>query len=84
MAAVTQEVSSLTLGFFFFSAPETGTGANQNIAHGMGRVPIHVLVLVDPTDAMSGAMTVVEGTHDTTNVIVNVTSGRIFTVIAFG
>jgi hypothetical protein len=68
----------------FKSAEQTGTGAAQNIAHGLGRVPAFVMVV--PTDlapATTGAYTVTEGAHDATNVVVTVTSGKKFRVFAW-
>jgi hypothetical protein len=67
----------------FVSAEQTGTGAPQNIAHGMGVVPTYVMA--SPTDtspATAGVYTVTEGTHTTTNVVVTVTSGKKFKVLA--
>ena len=69
----------------FVSSEQTGTGSAQNVAHGLGRVPS--LVFIAPTDtapATTGAYTVTEGTHDATNVVVTVTSGKKFKVLAFG
>jgi predicted RecA/RadA family phage recombinase len=69
---------------FFLSAEQTGTGASQNIAHGLGVVP--ELIVVYPTDtapATTGAYTMTEGAHTSTNVVVTVTSGKKFKVFAF-
>jgi predicted RecA/RadA family phage recombinase len=69
---------------FFLSTEQTGTGASQNVAHGLGVVP--EIIVVYPTDtapATTGAYTMVEGTHTTTNVVVTVTSGKKFKVFAF-
>ena len=68
----------------FKSAEQTGTGATQNIAHGFGVTP--GLVMVYPTDtsvATEGVYAASEGTHTTTNVVVTVTSGKKFVVVAF-
>lgn len=68
----------------FVSTEQTGTGAPQNIAHGLGVVPAHVVVT--PTDlapATTGDYTVVEGVHDATNVIVTVTLSKKFKVVAY-
>ncbi len=73
------------IGSVFVSAEQTGTGSAQNIAHGLGVVP--ALVLVAPTDltpATVGSYAAVEGTHDTVNVVVTVTSGKKFKVLAIG
>jgi hypothetical protein len=68
----------------FVSTEQTGTGAAQNVAHGLGAVP--AAVLVAPTDlapATAGVYTVTEGTHTSTNVVVTVTSGKKFKVLAW-
>lgn len=68
----------------FKSTEQTGTGASQNIAHGLGVTP--ALVIVYPTDtspATTGSYVVTEGSHTSTNVVVTVTSGKKFKVVAF-
>lgn len=68
----------------FKSSEQTGTGAVQNIAHGLGVAP--GLVLVYPSDtnvATTGQYVVSEGSHTATNVVVTVTSGKKFRVVAF-
>lgn len=74
------------VGFYgngiFVSAETTGTGAAQNVAHGLGTAPSAVLVA--PTEFASNlAVDILEGTHTTTNVVLTVTSGAKFKVIAF-
>lgn len=67
----------------FVSTEQTGTGAPQNVAHGLSAVP--AFVFVAPTDlapATVGDYTVAEGAHNATNVILTVTSGKKFKVIA--
>lgn len=67
----------------FVSTEQTGTGAPQNIAHGLGVVPSQVFA--SPTDlapATTGDYTVTEGAHDATNVIVTVTTDKLFKVMA--
>lgn len=64
---------------FFKSTEQTGTGSAQNIAHGLGVTPGLVFAFV--TDAGS-TYVLTEGTHDATNVVVTVTSGKKFKVIA--
>ena len=67
----------------FVSTQQTGTGSPQNIAHGLGRVPTQVLVApTDTAPATVGAYTVTEGTHTSTNVVLTVTSGKKFKVLA--
>jgi len=67
-------------GSWFKSAETAGTGGAQSIAHGLGRVP--VLVLVMPTELTGGVYDVAEGVHDVTNIKVTVTAGEKFKVIA--
>jgi predicted RecA/RadA family phage recombinase len=69
----------------FISTVQTGTGSAQNIAHGLGRVPVKVLVVpVDLTPATVGSYVATEGTHTTTNVVVTVTTSKTFKVLAIG
>jgi len=65
----------------FKSAELTGTGAAQNAAHGLGVIP--GLVMIFPTNLSGGVYVLVEGTHTITNVVVTVTSGEKFMVVAF-
>lgn len=68
----------------FKSSELTGTGASQNVAHGLGSTPS--LVIVYPTDtnvATTGSYVVTEGSHTNTNVVLTVTSGKKFRVVAF-
>jgi len=74
------------VGFYgsgiFVSAETTGTGSAQNVAHGLGTAPSAVLVA--PTEFASNlAVDIAEGTHTSTNVVLTVTSGAKFKVIAF-
>ncbi len=64
---------------YFKSTEQTGTGTAQNIAHGLGRTP--ALVLVIPTE-LTGIGSIVEGTHDGTNVVVTAVSGDKYKVFA--
>lgn len=69
---------------YFMSAEQTGDGTAQSIAHGLGVVP--AIVVVYPTDtapATTGAYTMTEGVHTTTNVVVTVTTGKKYKVLAF-
>jgi hypothetical protein len=69
----------------FVSAEQTGTGAPQNVAHGLGAVPSAVLVA--PTEHPgvpdTGAFDIAEGAHDGTNVVVTVTTNVKFKVLAW-
>lgn len=71
-------------GLVFVSAEQTGNGAAQSIAHGLGVVPRFVVVApTDLTPATTGAYTATEGTHTSTNVVVTVTTGKKYKVLAF-
>ena len=72
----------------FASAEQTGTGASQNVAHGLAGTP--ALVLVVPTAGHDGANgpgdlfpTILEGAHDATNVVVTVDDAAKFKVFAW-
>lgn len=66
----------------FISSEQTGTGSNQNIAHGLGRTPTKVAFM--PTEFASNvAVDFTPGTHTGTNVVVSVGSGVKFQVIAY-
>jgi len=64
------------------SAEQTGTGAEQSIAHGLGVKPSLVLIIITGSPTTYAALTVTEGTHDATNVKVTVTSGWKYKVYA--
>lgn len=67
----------------FKSTQLTGTGASQNVAHGLGAVPGLVMVYpVDTNVATTGDYVMTEGSHTNTNVVVTVTSGKKFVVVA--
>lgn len=67
----------------FVSTEQTGTGAPQNVAHGLGVTPSEVLVIpTDTAPATVGDYTAIEGAHDSTNVIVTVTLSKKFKVWA--
>lgn len=66
------------------SAETTGTGAEQSVAHGLAVIPSKVLVV--PTElaaGLAGGHDCAEGTHTTTNVVLTVTSGAKFKVLAW-
>ena len=65
----------------FVSAEITGTGSNQDTAHGLGVTPTKVLVSVTDNTG-SSTFTVTEGAHDSTNVKVTLTSGVKYKVLA--
>lgn len=67
----------------FVSSEQTGTGSAQNVAHGLGETP--VFVIATPTDtspSTAGVFVVTMGTHTSTNVVITVTSGKKFMVLA--
>lgn len=66
----------------FVSTEQTGTGSPQNIAHGLGATPSFVLPSVTEDPAGTG-FDVAEGAHDATNVVVTVTTGVKFKVLAW-
>lgn len=69
-----------TLGIFC-SALTTGTAAEQDIPHGLGRTP--TIVFVSVADSNNAAdHVVIEGTHDDTNVKIQMESGTIYKVLA--
>lgn len=70
-------------GGIFQSAEQTGTGSSQNVAHGLGVVPRGVIVYpTDLTPTTLGSYVVTLGSHTSTNVVLTVTSGKKFIVIA--
>jgi hypothetical protein len=68
----------------FISGDLTGTGAAQNIPHGLGQVPSKVLAIpVDLSPATIGQYTWTEGVHTATNIVVTVTNGKKYRVMAW-
>lgn len=65
----------------FKSTEQTGNGSPQNVAHGLGVVPS--VVLIQPSNLTGGPYVVVEGTHTSTNVVVTVTNGEKYLVVAY-
>lgn len=70
----------LATGALFLSTEQTGTGSAQNVAHGFGSIP--TICFAIPSDITGGAYTVAYGTHTTTNVVVTVTTGEKFRIVA--
>jgi len=68
---------------FFCSTEQTGTGASQSIAHGLGATPAKVFVSCTDNSGSTNVFTVTEGSHDGTNVKVTVTTGAKFKVLAW-
>ncbi len=66
---------------FFESTEQTGTGAEQSIAHGLGRTP--ALVILIPTKVVViGDDTFVKGVADGTNVKATVTLNAKYIIVA--
>ena len=80
---VTGSATKLAAAGRFISTEQTGTGSAQNVAHGLGVTPTVVLVSFTelPADLAAGA-DIAEGTHTSTNVVLTVTSGLKFKVLA--
>ena len=74
-------VAKLAATGYFVSTEQTGTGSSQNVAHGLSGTPSAVLVSVTEDPAGTG-FDVAEGAHDGTNVVVTVTTGVKFKVLA--
>lgn len=64
----------------FISTVQTGTGSSQNVAHGLGATPSLVLAVPVVT---AGAVGIAYGSHSSTDVVVTVTSGDTFVVMAW-
>ena len=76
---------AVRMGFqpnLFVSSEQTGTGASQLIAHGLGRIPSYVFVAVTDSSA-SPSYIVVEGGHDVTNVDITLPAGVKYKVMAY-
>jgi len=65
----------------FVSTKQTDTGSAQSIPHGLGVTPTKVLVSITDNSAIP-AFVIVEGTHTSTDVVVTVTTGDKFKVLA--
>lgn len=65
----------------FASGITTCTGSSQNVAHGLGYVPQHVLISVQ--DNNSANFVITEGSHTSTNLVFTCTSGAKVKALAF-
>lgn len=75
--------AALATGALFLSTERTGTGSAQNVAHGFGAAPTVAVAVFSELDAgLAGGADIAYGTHDATNVVVTVTSGLKFYVLA--
>lgn len=69
----------------FQSTEQTGTGASQNIAHGLGRTPSLVWFYASdttPVGIIAGGYTIVPGAHTSTNVVVTASNTMKFRAFA--
>jgi hypothetical protein len=80
-ATLAAQATKLAAGGSFRSTEQTGTGSAQNIAHGLGTVPAAVIHGLSEF-AADEAVDVAYGTHTTTNVVMTVTNGVKFYVLA--
>jgi hypothetical protein len=71
----------LATGQMFGSSEQTGTGASQTVAHGLGSTPTLIWITVTEDPAGTG-FDVAEGAHDVTNIVVTVTTGVKFRAYA--
>jgi hypothetical protein len=73
--------SSLQGASTFKSTEQTGTGAPQTVAHGLGSIPAQYFAV--PSNLTGGAYVVSAESADATNVTLTVTLGEKFKIIAF-
>jgi hypothetical protein len=66
----------------FVSSEQTGTGSSQSIAHNLGVKPRLVFVCITGSPSSYSQLSVTEGTHTSTNVVVTVSSNWKFKVVA--
>ncbi len=71
------------LGKKYKSGVRAATGSQETIAHGLGVTPSLVLVELVGGPASYAAPTITEGTHTSTNLLVTVTSGWSYRIVAF-
>lgn len=64
------------------STVQTGTGSLQNISHSLGSTPTIVLISIYDNTA-SSTFVVTEGSHTSSNIVVTVTNGVKFKIVAF-
>jgi len=69
--------------YTFISAEQAGTGTVQNIAHTLGKVPERVVAFLTGGPASYTQPTIVLGAHDATNLVVSVTNGWKYRLLAY-
>jgi hypothetical protein len=67
---------------YFLSGEITGTAGALQTAHGLGRVPALVLVIPTEDTGVAGTLSIVEGSHDATDVIVTAPATLKFKIFA--
>jgi hypothetical protein len=72
-----------SIGSHYASAVRAATGALETIAHGLGVVPKLVIVAPVVSPGSYAALSVVEGSHDATNLKVTVATGWSYRIYAF-
>jgi len=78
-----KQIAGLAKVFMFLSAEQTGNGAAQSIAHGLGKTPALVFVVVTD-DTGDSTWAVAYGTHTAINCLVTVTNTVKYQVVAIG
>lgn len=76
-----QGVTGISVGRWE-SSIQTGTGSIQNISHSLGSIPVIVLISIYDNTA-SSTFVITEGSHTSSNIVVTVTNGVKFKIIAF-
>jgi len=66
----------------FISTEITGTGSSADTPHGLGRTPTVVIVYITQKDTTT-AFDLVEGTHDATNIKVDLETTAKYKIVAW-
>lgn len=82
-AAVLPQIPTTDAKQLFVSAEQTGTGASQNVAHGLERVPTKVLIYITGGPSAYTQPVITLGAHTINNVVVTVTLDWKFRVLAW-
>lgn len=80
-----EELRQVSVPKLFTSTEQTGSGAQQTMRHGLGKLPTGVLVSVTelPDAAAETGFDVTEGAHDSTNLYITVTNTVKYKVFAY-